>query len=152
MDRRGFLKGGGMAALTAALRPRAADAREHTRQFELQNSQVAWRLQSTSGEVRSIAFENRVSGPRFALHSKNEFRRIVSRDRELRSPGWNFPWATKLPYPRARQRSRSGFSPSHHCCGGLASGRYPLRRTTRTHLWRLRLVPLQRRVPRNCRG
>ena len=33
MDRRGFLKGGALAAVTAALKPPASGAREHQREF-----------------------------------------------------------------------------------------------------------------------
>ena len=101
MDRRGFLKGGVLAAVTAALKPPASGARGHQREFSLQNAQLAWHLQSTADGIRSIAFENRISGRRFALQAESEFRLTSRAGRESRFPGGIFAWARRLPCHRS---------------------------------------------------
>ncbi|HET6217669.1 MAG TPA: twin-arginine translocation signal domain-containing protein, partial [Acidobacteriaceae bacterium] len=120
MDRRGFLKGGALAAVTAALKPPASGAREHQRNFALQNPQLAWHLQSTADGIRSVAFENRISGRRFALQAENEFRLTFSSGQRLEIPWWDFRLGDETPVPPERE---SGVSQGFHAAADVRGWR-----------------------------
>jgi hypothetical protein len=88
MDRRKFLKGGAMAA-GVGLVPTAAAA-PAPRAFLLENKQLAWELESGAGGIRSVGFQNRISGRRFALQAEDEFTLVFSNGQRLEIPWWNF--------------------------------------------------------------
>ena len=90
MDRRGFLKASALAAASSALKPSNAMAQSLSRDFTLKNGQLAWYLQSNAEGVRSIAFENRITGRRFELKADNEFRLIFSAGKRIEIPWWEF--------------------------------------------------------------
>lgn len=128
MDRRGFLKGGALAAVTAALKPPASGAREHQRDFALQNPQLAWHLRSTADGIRSVAFENRISGRRFALQAENEFRLTFSSGQRIEIPWWDFRLGDETPVSPERETGVSqgfhtaadvqGWRPVYNLAGG----------------------------------
>ena len=123
MDRRGFLKGGALAAVTAALKSPTANAREHTRAFVLKNDQMAWHLQSTAEGIRSVAFENRISGQRFALQTENEFRLIFSSGQRIEIPWWDFRLSDETPISPERE---SGLTQGFHRSAAAAGGWIPV--------------------------
>src|ERR1700722_10947954 len=123
MDRRGFLKGGAFAAVTAALKPPASGAREHQREFSLQNAQLAWHMQSTADGIRSIAFENRISGRRFALKAENEFRLTFSSGQRIEIPWWDFRLSDETPVSPERE---SGISQGFHRTAAEVQGWRPV--------------------------
>lgn len=110
MDRRGFLKGGALAAVTAALKTPTADAREHAREYVLTNNRIAWHLQTSAAGIRSVAFENRISGRNFLLQAENEFRLIFSSGQRIEIPWWDFHLGDETPVSPDRETGlRSGF-------------------------------------------
>ena len=120
MDRRGFLKGGALAAVTAALKPPASGAREHQREFSLQNPQLAWHLQSTADGIRSVAFENRISGRRFALQAENEFKLTFSSGQRIEIPWWDFRLGDETPVSPERE---TGISQGFHTAADVQGWR-----------------------------
>ena len=122
MDRRGFLKGGALAAVTAALQPPTANARQQTREFVLKNDQMAWRLQSTTNGIRSVAFENRASGRRFALQSETEFNLVFSSGQRVEIPWWSFRLTDETPVSPERE---SGLLQGFHQSAELTDGWKP---------------------------
>ncbi len=88
MDRRDFLKGSAIAAGAGLVQTTAgAPAR---RAFLLENKQLAWELESTAGGIRSVGFQNRISGHRYALQPEDEFTLVFSTGQRLEIPWWNF--------------------------------------------------------------
>ncbi len=122
MDRRGFLKGGALAAVTAALKPPASGAREHQRDFVLQNAQLAWHLQSAADGIRSVAFENRITSRRFALQTDSEFRLTFSSGQRIEIPWWEFRLGDETPVAPERE---TGLSQGFHRNATEAAGWRP---------------------------
>ncbi|MGC2401008.1 MAG: hypothetical protein WA510_14540 [Acidobacteriaceae bacterium] len=123
MDRRRFLKGGALAAATAAMKPPTSAADVHPREFVLQNAQLAWHVQSAANGVRSTAFENRLSGRHFALQSENEFRLTFSRGNRLEIPWWDFRLSDETPVSPERE---SGLMQGFNRAAGDAEGWRPV--------------------------
>jgi hypothetical protein len=123
MDRRRFLKSGAVAAVTAALKPPTSEAREYPREFVLQNAQLSWRLRSGAEGIRSIAFENRLSGRQFALQSENEFRLTFSSGHRIEIPWWDFRLSDETPVSPERE---SGLLQGFHRTPTNAEGWRPV--------------------------
>ena len=88
MLRRNFLQSGALA-VTAATVDKLAGATKR-RQFVLENKHLAWQLNGTHDGIRSVAFENRLSGHRYHLETENEFKLTFSTGQRLEIPWWNF--------------------------------------------------------------
>ncbi len=89
MDRRQFLRGSALAATGAGL-IQIGGASPHGRQFVIENDRLAWRLEATDDGIRSVAFQNRISGRRFDLQVKDEFALIFAKGQRLEIPWWSF--------------------------------------------------------------
>jgi hypothetical protein len=89
MDRREFVKGGALAVVGTALANRTASA-VSSRQFVLENAQIAWHLESTEKGIRSVSLENRLSGRKFPLQVSDEFTLTFAAGQRVEIPWWNF--------------------------------------------------------------
>lgn len=85
MDRRQFLKEGAIALSLG----QPVSAQSERRQWVLENSQMAWHLEQTADGIRSVSFENRVSGRRFALETESEFTLVFSSGERCEIPWWD---------------------------------------------------------------
>jgi hypothetical protein len=127
MIRRQFLKSGAVAATGAILREpvRSAD----NRPFFLENSHLAWRLESSPDGIRSVALQNRLSGHNYNLGGDNEFTLVFSEGQRLEIPWWNFQLTNSGEIAPEQERGlAAGFhkllsipdkwTPVHNLCGG----------------------------------
>lgn len=126
--RRDFLRASGALSVTAATAHRLTGAVKPHR-FLLENKQVAWHLEGTHNGIRSIAFENRLSGHRYNLETDNEFKLTFSTGRRLEIPWWTFRLTDSGDVPPEREEGlRLGFhklalppenwAPVHNLAGG----------------------------------
>ena len=89
MDRREFIKGSALAVAGAALKQVKASTTSR-REFVVENAQLAWRLESSAHGIRSVSFENRLSGREFSLLVEDEFKLIFSNGQRIEIPWWDF--------------------------------------------------------------
>ena len=89
MDRRQFLK---ESALALGL-TQTASTQSERREWLLENSQVAWRLEQAADGIRSVGFENRISGRHFALETDAEFTLLFSSGQRIEIPWWEYRYS-----------------------------------------------------------
>jgi hypothetical protein len=88
MIRRHFLQSGAWAVTGAGLQKLTRKTKR--RQFVLENPQLAWRLEADSAGIRSIEFENRLSGRHHPLQAESELALVFSTGQRLEIPWWHF--------------------------------------------------------------
>jgi len=125
VDRRQFLK---ESALAISLGQVASSQRER-REWVLENGQLAWRLEESVEGIRSVGFDSRLSGRRFALEIEAEFTLVFSSGQRLEIPWWNSRYTDATPTEPDRETGlvqgfhRPGaapgtWAPVANLCGG----------------------------------
>lgn len=109
MDRRDFLRGSATALAGLA----QASAQSNNRAFAIENKQLIWRMEAGSDGVRSVSFENRITGSQFALTGSEEFAAVFSASPRIEIPWWEF-----------RSREDAPWGKSRNLAGGQRGRRY----------------------------
>jgi hypothetical protein len=91
MDRRDLLKAGVVSAMAAGPASDKGSALGQPHRFVLENAQAGWHVEEAPGGIRSVAFDNRITGRRFALRAEREFVLVFSASaKRLEIPWWDF--------------------------------------------------------------